>query len=38
VSTAIRERFPASIADANVAAAIRAFEIVRAEVEEYWYA
>jgi pyruvate ferredoxin oxidoreductase gamma subunit len=38
VSTAIRERFPASVADANVAAAIRAFEIVRAEVEEYWYA
>lgn len=38
VSTAIRERFPGKVAEANVAAATRAFEIVRAKVEERQHA
>ncbi|MPZ79039.1 MAG: 2-oxoacid:acceptor oxidoreductase [Actinophytocola sp.] len=38
VSTAIRERFAGKIAEANVAAATRAFEIVRAKVEERQHA
>jgi pyruvate ferredoxin oxidoreductase gamma subunit len=38
VSAAIRERFAGAIAEANVAAAARAFEIVRAEMEERQHA
>lgn len=38
VSTAIRERFAGRIADGNVAAATRAFGIVRAEIEERQHA
>ncbi len=38
VSAAIRERFSARVAEANVAAATRAFGIVRAEMEERQHA
>jgi pyruvate ferredoxin oxidoreductase gamma subunit len=38
VCAAIRERFPARVAEANVVAATRAFGIVRAEMEERQHA
>jgi pyruvate ferredoxin oxidoreductase gamma subunit len=38
VCTAIRERFAGHVADANVAAATRAFDIVRADLEERQHA
>lgn len=38
VSAAIRERFAGKVAEANVAAATRAFEIVHAQLEEYQHA
>ncbi len=38
VSAAIRERFPAEVAEANVAAATRAYEVVRAGTEEHAHA